>query len=497
MATILVVDDNPDWQKTLQGLLADEGHQVTTTGKEAAALSAAVNTSFDLAIIDMRLHGDDEDDESGLILARGLKRLVPSMKMIVYTGYGARIGVVAKSFTYYGVDDFIDKSELEGSGGVDLAGVVAKILAESPEYEFKPISDCRLTISFEPGQAPLIRARGVITYTRTSKKSLELDALRFARRGDELWSMLSKRFYLKEIGSDLYRLLFSEHPTILRGYHGARGKAERSDRLHLRFESSRGSIGVPLELLFSDDPEEYFALNHPLTRCIRNVTTETEPLSPHLLNRMRRRNQKLRVLLITSDTRPPIAEVDDMGRELLSLLADHDWIEAELILTEDATYKRIRCELKECQYDIIQYIGHGVYDKTSPEQSRLFFWEKPNREGRVRSLRASELKLLLQNSAVRLLYLTCCEGTREGEAAHLLDDDFLGITDAAIQAGVPSVLGFRWPLSVGGAREFSSEFYQSLANQGSPESAVLEARRELAANRDDLTWASPILIVQS
>ncbi len=114
----------------------------------------------------------------------------------------------------------------------------------------------------------------------------------------------------------------------------------------------------------------------------------------------------------------------------------------------------------------------------------------------MKPLKASELKLLLQASEVGLLHLTCCEGTREGEAAHLLDDDFLGITDAAIQAGVPSVLGFRWPVSVDGARKLSIEFYRSLLKQGSPELALLESRRELAVDRDDLTWASPILVVQ-
>ncbi len=418
------------------------------------------------------------------------------MKMIVYTGYGARIGVVAKSFTYYGVDDFIDKSELEGSDGVDLAGVVAKILAESSEYEFKPVSDCRLTISFEPGQAPRIRARGCINYTRTSHRPLEVDPLRLARRGDELWSIPSRRFRLKEIGSELYRVLFLEHSTVLRGYHEALGKMRRTDRLYLTFESSRDFLGVPLELLFSEDPEDYLALLHPVNRRIRNVTTKREPLSPDLLNRMRRRNRRLRVLLITSDTKPPIAAIDDLGRELHSQLADHDWIEADLILTKEATYDRVRRELRECQHDIVQYIGHGLYRKESPEQSGLFFWEGTDRSGRVKPLKASELKLLLQASEVGLLHLTCCEGTREGEAAHLLDDDFLGITDAAIQAGVPSVLGFRWPVSVDGARKLSIEFYRSLLKQGSPELALLESRRELAVDRDDLTWASPILVVQ-
>jgi len=343
---------------------------------------------------------------------------------------------------------------------------------------------------------PLIRSRGLVKFTRSSRRPLELDPLLFTRRADDLLYSPSRRLNLKEIGRDLYRLLFLDHPVALGGYHESLGKARRAERLHLIFESSRDFIGVPLEFLFTDDNEEYLSLTHPLVRRVRNVTTEREPLSPELLNRICRRNQKLRVLLITSDTKPPIAAIDEMGREIHSLLAKHDWIRADLILTKDATCERIRCELRERQYDIVQYIGHGLFKEKSPEQSCLFFWQGADRSGQVKPMKAAELKLLLQTSEVRLLHLTCCEGTREGEAAHLLDDDFLGITDAAIQAGVPSVLGFRWPVLVDGARTFSVEFYRSLIDQGSPELAVLDARRELAVDRDDLTWASPILTVQ-
>jgi len=48
------------------------------------------------------------------------------------------------------------------------------------------------------------------------------------------------------------------------------------------------------------------------------------------------------------------------------------------------------------------------------------------------------------------------------------------------------------------AKEMALAFYRSMLQHGSPELALLDARRELAMrNKDDLTWASPILIVQS
>jgi CHAT domain-containing protein len=93
--------------------------------------------------------------------------------------------------------------------------------------------------------------------------------------------------------------------------------------------------------------------------------------------------------------------------------------------------------------------------------------------------------------------LSCCSGSRTGAPDKLLDDDFLGIADGIIHAGVPSVLGFRWPVSDDGAITLALAFYESLARQGHLDTALLDARREVAMqDRDDITWLSPILIMQ-
>ena len=111
-------------------------------------------------------------------------------------------------------------------------------------------------------------------------------------------------------------------------------------------------------------------------------------------------------------------------------------------------------------------------------------------------MKATELKLLLEQSGARLVYLSCCYSTTAAGEVALLDDDFLGLADAAVQAGVPSVLGFRWPVADDGARRLALTFYQSLLDQGRPDVALFKARRELAIDRNEPTWLSPILIHQ-
>ncbi len=86
---ILVVDDLPDWRKTIKGLLTDAGyHQVDVAESKQAALELLEAKSFDLAILDMRLDETNEDNIEGLDLAAEIRRGWPQVKIIMLTGYG-------------------------------------------------------------------------------------------------------------------------------------------------------------------------------------------------------------------------------------------------------------------------------------------------------------------------------------------------------------------------------------------------------------------------
>jgi CHAT domain-containing protein len=244
----------------------------------------------------------------------------------------------------------------------------------------------------------------------------------------------------------------------------------------------------------SDEPQEYLVLQHPLIRFVCGATPKREAISPQMLVL----TKALRVLIIASNTNPPIDGVDTEVQELSHYLKHQEFIpvDVNLIPTGLATYERIRKELQESSYDIVHYAGHGSYKATSPEESSLYFWASEGKQGDVVPMPATELKLLLERSEVRLVYLSSCYGTATGSQVALLDDDFLGLADAVVQAGVPSVVGFRWPVSDDGARKLALAFYHSLLEQGSPEIALWNARCELAVDRNDTTWLSPILIHQ-
>ncbi|GAB4537848.1 MAG: hypothetical protein Kow0063_25150 [Anaerolineae bacterium] len=84
---ILVVDDVEDWQKTLSGMLADEGYQVTAVGDRRSALDALKAGHFGLAVIDVRLDETDEANIGGLGLGSEIKGILPDLPIIIITGY--------------------------------------------------------------------------------------------------------------------------------------------------------------------------------------------------------------------------------------------------------------------------------------------------------------------------------------------------------------------------------------------------------------------------
>lgn len=83
MNTILVVDDEPNYQVVLAELLREEGYEVYTAGGGEEALKLARETDLDLIITDMRMPG-----MSGLELLKAAKSLNRDLPVIMITAFG-------------------------------------------------------------------------------------------------------------------------------------------------------------------------------------------------------------------------------------------------------------------------------------------------------------------------------------------------------------------------------------------------------------------------
>ncbi len=106
--TVLVVDDHSNWRDLLSTLLENDGHRVVTACSTEEAKSQLRNGKFDVAVLDMRLV-DDVFDVGGMLLLQEAKRLHPSMKAIILTGF-PDVEQRAKAIKFYGADGYYEKA---------------------------------------------------------------------------------------------------------------------------------------------------------------------------------------------------------------------------------------------------------------------------------------------------------------------------------------------------------------------------------------------------
>lgn len=502
-AIILFVDNDTDFRVTRTEFLEQVGYRVISANDPVEAHRIIKGLEIDLMILDVRLHDDDDDkDTSGLALAEETDRSIPK---IILTGFpSTNIVRDALKPTLDGSHlsiDVVAKSQGPGALLAVIEDALSRFLKRP--FETSEKEKTSIVVSCTQNQPVSIRVTGPSSYSAIGKKFLDIDVGAFTRLGDNTL-LLDWRFNSKHLGKQLHQLIFVNHPELFSSFNQLLGESTSNENIHIRFETHRELLQVPFEFLFDsvNDDGDYMVLRHPFGRTLTGIRTKRENLSPTFFNKLHRSNDDLRILLIASNTNPPIPGVDEEIKALDSYLRELFQKKGlstviDTLPTEQATKENVKKVLNKCPYHIMHYAGHGVYDNKSPEKSHLLFWQKPGRQGVVESMSISEMQMLLRGSELRFVYLSCCVGVKTGNAELLLDDDFLGIADGIIQSGIPSVLGFRWPVSDIGAKSLAIAFYDSLVMQGQIDTAVLDARCEIAArNRDDITWLSPILITQ-
>ncbi|MEH1799006.1 MAG: CHAT domain-containing protein [Nostoc sp.] len=297
-------------------------------------------------------------------------------------------------------------------------------------------------------------------------------------------------------GKRLFKDLLADKSNLMEKW-GKAQQAVQSEYLNLCFIGPRNYLGMPYELLYGADP---WAVRYPISRCVTDVSTKTQSFGT-LVSDLVRNQEPLKVLLIASNTGGinPDTEIKALA-EKIQQKADviRLKVQIELVPTESASIQKVEQLLKQCSYHIVHYAGHSYFDQTTGEGSGLIFWEHPGNRGSKQRLTARALSQLLRDSQTILFYLSSCVGAAVGGEDLLRGNDYLGVMDAIVQAGIPTVLGYRWYVTDSGARQFATKFYESLLETQSPNRAVLYARQDIyRRNAMDETWISPILVDQN
>jgi len=158
-----------------------------------------------------------------------------------------------------------------------------------------------------------------------------------------------------------------------------------------------------------------------------------------------------------------------------------DWL-------DQATLPALQRALRERDYHIFHYIGHGGFDLRT-EQGVLVL-EDDRGQGFLAS--ADRLGVLFHDHpSLRLVVLNACE-----EARNSPSDPFAGVATTLVRQGLPAVIAMQFEISDAAAITFATEFYAALALGYPVDQAVAEARKSIYMT-NDVEWGTPVVYLRS
>jgi tetratricopeptide (TPR) repeat protein len=254
-------------------------------------------------------------------------------------------------------------------------------------------------------------------------------------------------------------------------------------RLRLRFKNAGQIAEYPWEFLYDPGNRCFLALSErtplvrflPLEQRIRPLTV-TPPL--HVL-----------VMIASPSDLEPL-DVKDEWKSLSEALTDlqsNGMVKLDLLA--DATLGALQSRLRQGDYHVLHFIGHGGFDDQQKDGLLMF----EDEAGRSRPVYTLALGALLRDErSLRLVVLNACEGGR-GSAC----DPFAGTAQSLIQQGVPAVIAMQFEVTDEAALTFSYEFYRAVADNYPVDAALAEARKAVFSRVSDVEWGTPVLYMRA
>jgi CHAT domain-containing protein len=381
---------------------------------------------------------------------------------------------------------------------------------EEPLVEM--IQNTIFSVRFDEQQQLSFEVKGKFSYESASAQRWQIDVDEFNsvlsdmgrdiaayhrlrdQEGRDTWRRRAKRE-----GQMLYNNLMQTNADLSRKFEVARRITKYPEILNLYCIGPRQHLSIPYELLH--DGQVPLAVQYPLSRQVSGVVSHQSKTFSSLMAALRHENKPLRVLLIASDTGQLSVdtEVRDLQQLIEARVQGHFKLQIDCLTTQEASLDEVEKLLEHCSYHIAHFAGHAQFDSKNVENSGLLLFKGKGRAGGITLLTARRLARLLNESQNMFFYLSCCIGAATGGSQHLRSNDYLGLMDAVVQAGVPYVVGYRWYVTDSGSRRFAVNFYeQLLTDPYSPEKSMLYARQQIyGKSGNDETWTSPILVAQN
>ncbi len=297
---------------------------------------------------------------------------------------------------------------------------------------------------------------------------------------------------IKTIGEKLGERLAQVHAIAAQ----AMGGGDRQE-LFWNFAGPAGYLRIPFEFIRWSGSDKPLCLQYPVTRSISGLISSNKPLNHEIFDTLHLdAGKKLRLLLIASNPEGDLDGVKTEISEIEEILAPFSHIlKVDALYPEHTTPAKVSNALERGQYHMLHFAGHSHWEEDAPNRSYLLI----GIPGNPKELYIDRLSSLIEHKEVRFFYLSACKGICAGSDYLILKYDFLGLADALVGSGIPSVLGFRNEVDDNSAKIIAKQFYRELFKmpQFSLPRALFSARKEMQAKApDDPSYLAPILIMQ-
>ena len=254
-------------------------------------------------------------------------------------------------------------------------------------------------------------------------------------------------------------------------------------RVRLHLQKAPALADLPWEFLYNASMNRFLGLSvaTPLVRYLE-LPEMVRPLAV---------TGPLRILMmISSPTDYPQLDVKRESEKMTQALGD---LEQRGLITverlEDATLSALQRRLRQGQYHIFHFVGHGAFDTQADDGILLL----EDQEERGRRVSAQFLGTLLHDHrSLRLAVLNACEGARASRC-----DPFAGTAQSLVQQGIPAVIAMQFEVTDEAAICLTREFYAAIAVGYPVDAALAEARKAIFAEVSEIEWGTPVLYMRS
>ena len=290
---------------------------------------------------------------------------------------------------------------------------------------------------------------------------------------------------IQDVGRRLFEAAFvGEVLGCLRASFDEAAMTQDRLRIHLDLSSRVELESLPWEFLYNPERSEFVSLSlqSPLARYV-DLHARVLPI---------RAPQPLRMLAVLAG--PSSYPRVDVDHEWLDLLDTIDFLgrDGRLIVERltKPTLLDLQRKLRQSEYHLLHFVGHGVMDKLTGEGQLILEDEM----GRSRPVNGQHLGALLRDHTT-LRYVMLAGPTRSA-----VDSDYRGLLDVArslVQRGIAAAVVPQMRAAHGDWLAFCREVYTRLAEWQPVDEAVVHGRQAMFALAEDVGWGAPVLFTRA